>query len=43
MKYHLIEILLDAMEKEGLIGGSEKEAIRKKLVNKLISTLSITS
>jgi len=35
MKYRLIMILLDAMEKEGFISGSEKEVIRKKLVNKL--------
>ncbi|MDD4803122.1 MAG: hypothetical protein PHF24_09320 [Syntrophomonas sp.] len=35
MKYRLIKILLDGMEVKGLINGSEKEAIRKKLVNKL--------
>ncbi len=35
MKYRLIMILFDAMEKEGLISDSEKEVIRKKLVTKL--------
>lgn len=35
IQYRLIKILLDAMETDGLISLTEKEIIRKKLVNKL--------
>lgn len=35
MQYRLIRILLDAMEADGLISASEKEAVLKKLVAKV--------
>lgn len=35
MKYRLIKIMLEAMEAEGLINGSEKETVLKKLINKV--------
>ena len=35
MKYRLIKIVLEAMDAEGLLSVSEKEAVLKKLVNKL--------
>ncbi len=35
MKYRLAKIMLEAMEAEGLISGSEKETVLKKLVNKV--------